>query len=107
MRTPAILPAPVVAIATSPMGSAQTPAPSPAGALTSVTLGELPTDSVATLGITRTTYAAGGALRDDRRRPGNLRCRGRRSLGAYGRFFYNAVCIQRWSAYGVSDATTC
>jgi len=67
MRTSAVLLALLLALITVPVAAAQTPATpqaSPAtGVLMQLTLDQLPPDDVATIGVTRTTFATGGGLR--------------------------------------------
>src|SRR6478735_8709655 len=67
MRTSAVLLALLLALITVPVAAAQTPATrktSPStGVLMQLTLDQLPPDDVATIGVTRTTFATGGGLR--------------------------------------------
>jgi quercetin dioxygenase-like cupin family protein len=67
MRTSAVLLALLLVLLTPPVADAQTPATPQAspstGVLMQVTLDQLPPDDVATIGVTRTTFATGGSLR--------------------------------------------
>ncbi len=67
MRTSAVLLALLLVLLTPPVADAQTPATPQAcpstGVLMQLTLDQLPPDDVATIGVTRTTFATGGSLR--------------------------------------------
>src|SRR6478735_820336 len=67
MRTSAVFLALLLVLLTPPMANAQssaTPQASPStGVLMQLTLDQLPPDDVATIGVSRTTFATGGGMR--------------------------------------------
>jgi len=67
MRASAVLLALLLVLITPPVADAQTPATPQAspstGVLMQLTLDQLPPDDIATIGVTRTTFATGGGLR--------------------------------------------